>query len=536
MLEFLRLLNPLGGFKAIKSGRQAAEDSLPVVTADLDLADCSFVKTGIGLLADETEQLGNVPAGFTVQQLYSNLLIDTGTTPNEEFLFRSKQSVKACHLARIKASLSQRIVSQYCVFALADLIGEDVPFTTDATGLAITVTLPDGHGLTTANIGQSMHLGGIVGAQGVPGRYAITAVSGNQITFAPTFACTWTRSTTTATVTFVGGNPWFNVNETATVSASSDTAAIVNAGVTLLTFTTGGVTTFTCLNAGATSGTLTLTMSAKTWAANASGTLTVYGWNAVTFVKNGASGTVAWCDLQRRGWSLGQANVTVGNDAAPGQLVQFFNDAMAETIADGSGASQTTAATMTGRFSREENLPHPDAELYLFVSVHNGVVAPASTTRVTIGLFRLMDLPMSRTTIMGFEQAGMRSQADVRVSSMPTTSVNATMTSGAPTLNTESATALGVSATYTGASRDNGSTAAHNWFVARAFADQGGTLRVDHSTDGTTWRQVGPTVAITAGQSSEIAVRCSTRYHRMVVINGGVAQGAFLASSSYQKI
>ena len=143
---------------------------------------------------------------------------------------------------------------------------------------------------------------------------------------------------------------------------------------------------------------------------------------------------------------------------------------------------------------------------------------------------------MSRTTIMGFEQAGMRSQADVRVSSMPTTSVNATTTSGAPTLNTESATALGASATYTGASRDNGSTAAHNWFVARAFADQGGTLRVDHSTDGTTWRQLGPTVAITAGQSSEIAVRCSTRYHRMVVINGGVAQGAFLASSAYHKI
>lgn len=534
MLEFLRLLKEGGSFHALKVGRQPAAESLPVAQADLTMVDCSFVKSGPGLLADECQQLGNIPAGMTVAQAYSNLLVDTGTNANDEFLFRSKKSYAGCHLARIQAAMSQRIASQFVVFALADLIGENVPYTVDATGLLITLTLPAGHGFTADNIGQTFYLGGIVGGQGVPGRYSITAVAGNQITVSPVFACTWTRATTTATVTFQGGNPLFALNEAATVSASSDVAAIVNGAVTLLTQTSGGITTFTCLTAGATSGTLTLTMSAKTWAANSSGNCTAYGWNCVTAVKNGTSGTALWIDSQRRGWASGQTTVTVGNDAAPGQILQIYNDGMAETWSDGSGASQTTAATIGGRASREANLPHPDAQLYLFISVHNGVTAPASTTRLTVGFFRLMDVQLARMTIMGFEQGGMRSAADVRVASMPTTSVNATTTSGAPTLNTESSTNLASSATYTGASRDNGSTAAHNFFIARAFADQAGTLAVDHSTDGTTWRQVG-TVAITAGQSSELIVRCTTRYHRMRVINGATAQGAFLASSAYHK-
>jgi hypothetical protein len=295
-----------------------------VYNANAKIIDCSFTKTGTELVADEAVQVGATGSGMTVAQAFGNLLVDTGTTANSDFLMRSAESIKGGHIARVKLILSQRIVNQHFGVYLADLIGENRAFTTDATGLLISVTLPSGHGFTSAHIGQSCYLGGASGAAiEVPGRYAITAVSGDVVTFSPVFQATWTRSTTTATVTFLGGNPIFSIAEAATVSASSDVAAIVNGAVSLLTQTSGGITTFTCLNAGATSGTLTLTMSAKAWTPSASGTVTVFGWNAISLVNNGTTATTGWYDSQRKGWGSGASSITLNTSASPGTIVQF---------------------------------------------------------------------------------------------------------------------------------------------------------------------------------------------------------------------
>jgi hypothetical protein len=377
------------------------------ITQNSHVVDCSFTKTGAGLVADEVVQVGATGSGMTVAQAYGNLLVDTGTTVNAEFLMRSVESIKGGHIARAKVMLSQKIVNQHFGVYLADLIGENCAFTTDETGLLISITLPTGHGFTSANVGQSCYLGGGSGAAAiVPGRYAITAVAGDVVTFSPVFACTWTRSTTTATITFLGGNPIFSIAEAATVSASSDTLAIVNGAVSLLTQSSGGVSTFTCLNAGATAGTLTLTMSAKAWTPSASGTVTVFGWNCVSLVKNGTSATTTnWFDSQRRGWGSGASSLTLTTDASPGVMVQFSGDTTSEFLCDASPATATTVQ-FTSRASRLESLVDALTPVYLFIQAFNGVTAPASTTRLTVGKFSMEETGINKVIIGGVSQAG----------------------------------------------------------------------------------------------------------------------------------
>lgn len=375
--------------------------------ADAHIVDCSFTKTCSGLVADEAVQVGPTGSGMTVAQAYGNLLVDTGTTANAEFLMRSTETVEGGHIARAKVMLSQKIVNQHFGIYLADLIGDNCQFSTDATGLLISIILPSGHGFTDENIGQSCYLGGGSGAAAiVPGRYAITAVAGDVVTFSPVFACTWSRSTTTATITFLGGNPIFSIAEAATVSASSDTLAIVNGAVSLLTQSSGGVSTFTCLNAGATSGTLTLTMSAKAWTPSASGRVTVFGWNCVSLVKNGTSATTTnWFDSQRRGWGSGASSLTLNTDASPGDIIQFSGDTTSEFLCDASPATATTVQ-FTSRASRMEFLVDATVPMYLFVQAFNGVTAPASTTRFTVGKLSLEETGINKVILAGISQTG----------------------------------------------------------------------------------------------------------------------------------
>jgi hypothetical protein len=333
-------------------------------------------------------------------------------------------SIRGGHIATIKATLSQKIVNQHFGIYLADLIGDSVPFTTDATGLLISVTLPSGHGFTAANIGQSCYLGGGVGAAViVPGRYAITDVTGDVVTFSPVFAATWTRSTTTATVTFLGGNPIFSIGETATVSASSDVTAIVNGAVSLLTQTSGGITTFACLNVGATSGTLTLTMSAKAWTPSAAGTVTVFGWNAISAVKNGTSATATWFDTQRKGWASGASTQATTTDASPGQMLKFSGDTTSEFFSDASPAT-ASGLQFTSRASRMESLVDATTPLFLFIQAFNGVTAPATTTRLTIGKFSLEETGINKVIIAGVSQTGTGNAQRVSVDQMPSVAIN----------------------------------------------------------------------------------------------------------------
>lgn len=104
-----------------------------------------------------------------------------------------------------------------------------------------------------------------------------------------------------------------------------------------------------------------------------------------------------------------------------------------------------------------------------------------------------------------------------------------------PAAYADSTTNLAASATYTGTSRDSGATPAYQVFVARAFADQAGTLYIDDSTDNTTWRAVA-SVAVTAGECKSLEARVLARYNRVRFVNGAAAQGAFRVTSAYHRI
>jgi len=142
------------GFAEVGSGLQG-----------LALAELDLIKTG---------------AGMAVSQSGGNLVITTGTTVNSETVIRSKLQFHGALLARYKAILSQRIANQTFRFELADLVGAALTYTINSA-TSVTVAIPGG-GFTAADVGKSLRLS-VLSSVGIPGRYAIASVSGDNVTF-----------------------------------------------------------------------------------------------------------------------------------------------------------------------------------------------------------------------------------------------------------------------------------------------------------------------------------------------------------------
>jgi len=154
----------------------------PVRMVGEDIWTCSFanvIAAGIDSTYFTERTIGT---GVGRSQSGGNLLITTGTTTNAEYLARSNVSWRGSWLARYKFIASQRIANQNFAILLADKIGEGLSCTINsATSIRVALT---GHGYTSANVGQFMMVGGITGAAGVPGRYAIASIpDANTINF-----------------------------------------------------------------------------------------------------------------------------------------------------------------------------------------------------------------------------------------------------------------------------------------------------------------------------------------------------------------
>lgn len=152
----------------------------PVRPVGQDVWACSFAASGASVLSsDFTPPI--VGSGVTYNQTAGALNILTGTTVNAEFLTRSAVSFRGSMRLRASVVASQRIANQNLAILLADLLGEGLAFTINsATSVTVTLT---GHTFTAQSVGQFINLGGIVGAAGVPGRYAIASVATDAITF-----------------------------------------------------------------------------------------------------------------------------------------------------------------------------------------------------------------------------------------------------------------------------------------------------------------------------------------------------------------
>lgn len=93
----------------------------------------------------------------------------------------------------------------------------------------------------------------------------------------------------------------------------------------------------------------------------------------------------------------------------------------------------------------------------------------------------------------------------------------------------DTTTPLGISAVFTGTTRRVDPRT--NRFIANAFADQAGTLVVQTSVDGTTWRQRA-SVAVSANAMSTVDIPITTPYARVAYTNGATAQTVFELTSA----
>ena len=97
---------------------------------------------------------------------------------------------------------------------------------------------------------------------------------------------------------------------------------------------------------------------------------------------------------------------------------------------------------------------------------------------------------------------------------------------------TDTTTALGAGATFTGTGRDlqiSGSSPYPHFGEIRAWAtaDQAGTLYIDESPDNSTWINGVKSVALAANDVKGIEHKPAYRYVRVRYVNGATAQGSF---------
>lgn len=185
--------------------------------APVDIWSVGFSQSGSSLVDPEFTQR-RLGAGMGVTQASSNLLVTTGTSTNSEFLARSTSSFRGAFIQRFKTILSQRIANNNFAVMMADSIGEGLACTINsATSITVTKTA---HGFTADNVGQSMMVGAITGAAGVPGRYAIASVpTVDTITFT---VAGWPASGS-CTVDLFGWNYiWTQYSGTTVTNASID--------------------------------------------------------------------------------------------------------------------------------------------------------------------------------------------------------------------------------------------------------------------------------------------------------------------------
>lgn len=133
---------------------------------------------------------------------------------------------------------------------------------------------------------------------------------------------------------------------------------------------------------------LTVTFNVAGWPATGTGTLTLYGHNWMANEYSGTTATNSSFDCQRRGWASGNTTATINTTDAPGHVGQIAFDVLSASFSDAPVAS-STAFQWASRATRIENIPDEDVDLYLFIVVQNGTVAPVSNNVLTVGFVQV---------------------------------------------------------------------------------------------------------------------------------------------------
>ena len=145
----------------------------PVRAIGQEIWNVSFSEVGASVISSQF-QAPTIGTGVSYNQGSGALNIVAGTTANAEFFTRSTTTWRGAMRLKFSIVASQRIANNNLAVMLADLIGEGLSVTINSA-TSITVS-QSGHAFTSTSVGQFVHIGRIVGAAGVPGRYAIASV------------------------------------------------------------------------------------------------------------------------------------------------------------------------------------------------------------------------------------------------------------------------------------------------------------------------------------------------------------------------
>jgi hypothetical protein len=145
----------------------------PVRAIGQEIWNVSFSEVGASVISSQF-QTPTLGTGVSFSQASGALAIVAGTTTNAEFFTRSVQNWRGAMRLKFSVVASQRIANNNLAVMLADLVGEGLTVTINSA-TSITVAQA-GHAFTSTSVGQFVQVGRIVGAAGVPGRYAIASV------------------------------------------------------------------------------------------------------------------------------------------------------------------------------------------------------------------------------------------------------------------------------------------------------------------------------------------------------------------------
>ena len=146
---------------------------IPVRPIGQEVWNVSFSEVGASVISSQF-QTPTLGTGVSFSQGSGALAVVAGTSTNAEFFTRSVTTWRGALRLKFSFVASQRIANNNFAAMLADLIGEGLTVTINSA-TSITVSQA-GHPFTSTSVGQFVHIGRIVGAAGVPGRYAIASV------------------------------------------------------------------------------------------------------------------------------------------------------------------------------------------------------------------------------------------------------------------------------------------------------------------------------------------------------------------------
>jgi len=451
------------------------DPAIPARMVGQEIWQASFSDVGTTIASALTTP--TTGTGVSFSQASGNLLIVAGTTANAEFFTRSVLPFEGSLRLRFGLVASQRIVNNNLAIMLADLVGSGLSVTINS---AVSITVAQsGHTFTASNVGQFVQVGQIVGALGVPGRYAIASVVAG-VSYNLTVAG-W-PATGTCTATIFGRSYIRN----------------------LVTGTTATAINWDTQRNG--------------WAA---------GDTAATINTTASPGTIIHNEIQsREAYIFDQLRATTLTPTVVERACRFENipDDNAELylfIWSFNGTTNpATSTTWTLSFVAIEKFAN--VPVYLQGARATGAVNPIAVQpqgTTPVSLATNTPTLAAGTNRVGATQAG------------------AIWFDDSSTVLASGATFTGTSRDASGTATATAIASASSYFAKvciSAESDQVGTLWLEVSRDNTNWRRAKSvaTAAVTGGgQYAEIIHEPSWRYWRAGFTNGATLQGRFTLGS-----